>query len=451
MRSLFVKIFLWFWVAMTLIATIGIVLALTTDHGKGSLERHRRYLIRQSTSLIGAYEQGGPGALHSKILSLERKSGHPVFLFRKTQGPLGGIPASPDVARLAHQVERSGTIQFVPSPRGLWVALPVTDHYVFVTELKRPSRLERILNPHRLTSRLIVTFLVTGLIAYLLARSLSAPIRKLRQATQQFAGGDLSTRVGDGIRGQDDIADLAREFDQMAERIEDLIGSQRRLVRDVSHELRSPLARLNVALALARKRSGEGAHAALNRIEREAERLNEMIGQLLSLNLLESRSGLLRPVPIALEQLVGEVVEDADFEARNRKRSVVLQKSTPFSLTGSRELLRRAIENVVRNALRHTAEGTAVEVSLELRPAGTALVRVRDHGPGVPAGELPKIFQPFYRVEEARDRESGGTGIGLAITERAVHLHGGSVTAVNAPDGGLQVEIELPEKGADFS
>ncbi len=134
----------------------------------------------------------------------------------------------------------------------------LTDHYVFVTELKRPSRLERILNPHRLTSRLIVTFLVTGLIAYLLARSLSAPIRKLRQATQQFAGGDLSTRVGDGIRGQDEIADLAGDFDQMAERIEELVGSQRRLLRDISHELRSPLARLNVALELARRRSGEG-------------------------------------------------------------------------------------------------------------------------------------------------------------------------------------------------
>lgn len=448
MRSLFVKIFLWFWVAMTLIVAIGIVLALTTDHGKRELERHRRHLIRQSRVLVTAYEQGGPAALRARALALERKTGRPVFLFRRMQGPLGRIPAPDNVARLARQAERNGKMQLEPGRRGMWVAYPMAGDYVFVVQLRRPSPFDRLLNPHRLTPRLIVTFLVTGLIAYLLARSLSAPIRKLRQATQQFAAGALSTRVGNDIRGRDEIGDLARDFDRMAERIEDLVGSQKRLVRDVSHELRSPLARLNVALALARQRSGDEAREALDRIEREAERLNEMIGQLLSLNLLESRSGLIHPLPIDLEHLVREVVGDADYEARNRKRSVVLADSTAFTLTGSRELLRQAIENVVRNAVRHTAEGTAVEVRLERRAAGGALIRVQDHGPGVSPGELAKIFQPFYRADEARDRERGGSGIGLAITERAVRLHGGRVSAANAAGGGLRVDIELPESDA---
>jgi signal transduction histidine kinase len=387
MRSLFVKIFLWLWLAMTLIGAIGIGLALTTDRSRAELARRRESLVQQSREWVAAFEAGGAPALREKAIELERKKGLRAFLFLEGEGFLSGAEPPPPVPGMVRLAGQSEQVQIRHGRRGIWVALPAEDGYVFVTEGKPPGPLERLLNPYRLTPRLVATFLVTGLVAFLLARSLSAPIRRLRLATRQFAGGDLATRVGRDIRSQDEIGGLAEDFDRMAERIEELVGSQKRLLRDISHELRSPLARLNVALELARRRSGEEAREALDRIEREGGRLNEMIGQLLSLNLAESGGGLLKPVPVELEHLVREVVADADFEARNRNRSVVLKKTSPITLSGSPELLRQAVENVVRNALRHTAPGTAVEVGLEPGPSDGILIRVRDRGPGVTPGE----------------------------------------------------------------
>jgi two-component system, OmpR family, sensor histidine kinase CpxA len=282
---------------------------------------------------------------------------------------------------------------------------------------------------------------------------LTSPVTKLRKATQELAAGNLRTRVVPALGNRrDELASLGADFDVMAEQIESLINSQRRLLGDISHELRSPLARLNVALELARQRSGAEATSALERIQREAENLNEMIGQLLALTRLESGAASVAKTQFDLAQLVREIADDADFEARSRNRSVTVNEVESCVITGNYELLRRAIENVVRNAIQYTSEGTAVEV--ELRRQGnrsdeSAVIVVRDHGAGVPDSALEKIFQPFYRVDEARDREAGGVGLGLAIAERAVRLHGGNVKATNAADGGLIVTIEVPEQTAD--
>ena len=262
-------------------------------------------------------------------------------------------------------------------------------------------------------------------------------------------------RVGPSLgRRRDELASLASDFDEMAEKIQLLIDRQRRLLGDISHELRSPLARLNVALELARQRSGSEATSALERIQREAEILNEMIGQLLALTRLESGAEEIRKVEVDLESLLRDVVKDADFEARARKRSVRLAASEPVRIEGVPNLIRRAIENVIRNAVHYTAEQTEVEIKLFTDSEATqsagkaghelAVIVVRDHGPGVPAEVLNEIFRPFYRVDEARDREAGGVGLGLAIAERAVRLHGGNVGAANASDGGLVVTISLP-------
>jgi two-component system sensor histidine kinase CpxA len=260
----------------------------------------------------------------------------------------------------------------------------------------------------------------------------------------------------------------------MAEKIESLINSQRRLLGDISHELRSPLARLNVALELARQRAGADATSALERIQREAETLNEMIGQLLALTRLESGAEEIRKSEFDLALLVREIADDADFEARSRKRSVKLQAVASCTIVGNEQLLRRAVENVVRNAMQYTAAGTEVEVKLDCLDASVAgsdnrssntkykaqgskvtesgfepnqrmaVISVRDHGAGVPENALAEIFRPFYRVDDARDREAGGVGLGLAIAERAVRLHGGSVAAANVATGGLVVTIVLP-------
>ena len=237
----------------------------------------------------------------------------------------------------------------------------------------------------------------------------------------------------------------------MASRIESLVEAQRRLLGDISHELRSPLARQGVALGLARRRSGPDAASALDRIEREGERLNEMIGQLLALSRIESGTDGLENVRVDLSALVREVAEDADFEARSRDRSVQIIEDEPSQIVGVPELIRSAIENVVRNAIRHTEKHTQVELSLasESLNGGDrwAAIRVRDHGRGVPENAIEEIFRPFYRVEDARDRTTGGTGLGLSIAARAVRLHHGMIKASNAKDGGLIVEIRLPLRG----
>jgi two-component system sensor histidine kinase CpxA len=272
-------------------------------------------------------------------------------------------------------------------------------------------------------------------------------LTKLRAATQELARGNLRARVAPAFGNRrDELASLGADFDLMAEKIEALVNSQRRLLGDISHELRSPLARLNVALELARQRAGADAAPALQRIQREAENLNEMIGQLLALTRLESGAEGVDKTSFDLAQLVREIVDDANYEARSRNRSANLIAPETCSFTGSEQLLRRAIENVIRNALQYTAEQSEVEVKLERANDSAIVITVRDHGPGVPEQALDQLFRPFYRVDEARDRNSGGTGLGLAIAERAIRLHGGTVKAANVSTGGLAVTIVLPVK-----
>jgi two-component system, OmpR family, sensor histidine kinase CpxA len=448
MKSLFARIFLWFWLAMTLIGAIGVVVALTTDPRAALLARHEKEIAKAGKMLISVYETEGPAALAVQSVRLERRTNIPVFLLRGNEGPLSGRFLPPRVKRLAKMAMLTGEPQRGPGRGVIWYALPADDNYVVLAALPRPSAMAVILDPRRIVLRLLVTFMVAGIVCYLLARSLTGPILQLQKAARRFSDGDLATRVGPvfGHR-KDEIAGLGHDFDRMAGRIESMVNAQRKLLRDISHELRSPLARLNVALELARRSSSPEAGSAFDRIGREAERLNELIGQLLTLTMLEGGSEKIERADVDLSQLVRDIVDDANFEAVDRNRAVRVVATQDITVKGSEELLRRAIENVVRNAARYTDEGTAVEVSLSMRVekgGSYAGIRVRDHGPGVREEELKRLFEPFYRVADARDRLTGGTGIGLAITEKAVHLHSGTVKASNDPEGGLTVEIDLP-------
>ncbi len=303
--------------------------------------------------------------------------------------------------------------------------------------------------------RRIVVRVTGGILCYRLATYLTTLILKLRETTNEFADGNLSARVSQKlVKRQDEIAQLGSDFNVMAGRLEAMVSAQHRLLGDISHELRSPLARMNVALELARKRAGTEAKGALDRIEHEAENLNEMIGHLLKLTRLETGTDIFEKTEVDLCQLVHEVSDDADFEARSRNRSVQVVACDDCSVQGTEELLRSAIENVVRNAVRYTPEGSEVEVALrkhENNGHNAAVISVRDFGHGVPEEAMEKIFHPFYRTEDARDRESGGSGLGLAITARAVRLHGGTVTAANARGGGLEVTIDIPINGDSSS
>ena len=280
-----------------------------------------------------------------------------------------------------------------------------------------------------------------GIFCYFISRYLTAPLHKLSETAAGIAEGRLDTRVDPSLKKRwDEIAGLASNFDRMAERIEALITGQRRLLGDVSHELRSPLSRLIVALGLVKQGPPEEAAENLARIGLEARRLDMLIGQLLALTRIDSGVDRGTPAAFDLTNLVHEVASDGDFEARPRNRRVAIQRADACTANGFEELLRSAVENVVRNSIRHTAEGTAVEISLQ-RSGARALLRIRDYGPGVPEGMLSEIFLPFRRVADSNHE---GAGLGLAIAERAVQVHQGTIGAVNAPNGGLIVEIDLP-------
>jgi two-component system sensor histidine kinase CpxA len=260
----------------------------------------------------------------------------------------------------------------------------------------------------------------------------------MQKVAERFGEGDFSARIGS--RRKDELGKLARALDAMAARIQTLLAAERRLLADISHELRSPLARLGVAVELAR--SGPNPAAALDRIQKESDRLNSLVGELLQVTRAEGDPSARRSEPVSLDALLGSIIDDAQVEAGARGCAVHFSETAAVTAPGDPELLRRAAENVIRNAVRYTPQGTSVQVALHADD-GRARISVRDFGPGVPEEALPQIFNPFYRVESGRDRASGGVGLGLAIAKRAVELHGGTVSARNA-DPGLLVEITLP-------
>jgi two-component system sensor histidine kinase CpxA len=307
------------------------------------------------------------------------------------------------------------------------------------------SFLSRLMSrrPSWFWQNIAVAMAVSALVSLLLAWYVAAPLQRIRASTRRFAGGDLDARVGPLRFGRTtETSALATEFDAMAERIKALIDSHRRLVRDVSHELRSPLARQRVALELARGGDVAQVNASLDRIECESDRLEAMLAQALELSRLETANVEMHD-HIALDGLLEDVITNADYEGAPRGRKVALLDTARIALTGSHQTLYSAFENVIRNALAYTADGSAVGVRLQ-RAGANAVLRVRDYGPGVPEAELGRIFEPFYRTDTARNRSSGGTGLGLAIARRAIEHHGGTIVARNADGGGLEIVIELP-------
>ena len=288
-----------------------------------------------------------------------------------------------------------------------------------------------------------IAVVISALVSALLAWTIVIPLNQIRRSTRRFAEGNLDARVGVLSFGRSyEMTALAREFDHMAERIKSLIENNRRLVRDVSHELRSPLARLRVALELAREDDDDLTRRSLDRIERESDRLDSMLSQAIELSRLETDAAA-RSEPVELDVLLEDVIGNADYEGAPRDRRVELVERAELTVNGARDALGSALENIVRNALAYTADGTAVEVTLS-RDGDDALIVVRDHGPGVAEPDLHRIFEPFYRTDSARARGSGGTGLGLTIAQRAISRDGGSLVARNAEGGGLQVEVRLP-------
>ena len=432
MKSLFAKILLWF-LAATVITVLGFLvtteISLSATRGRGHLLS--RLLGFPMEEARHAYETGGPEAL-GRFLARFRSVFEAEGLLTDAEGK--DLLTGEDRHELIASAQRRSLLPFFRQGPTLIAHASDRDRYWFFLIL--PGRRGRF--PFFLPQYLWIIAAVV-LLSYALALHLSSPLRLLQRAVERFGQGDFSARAKSQRR--DELGQLARTFDQMAERIQTLLAAERRLLLDISHELRSPLARLAVAVELAR--SGEDREAALSRIEKEAERLNALVGELLQVTRAEGDPSSLRLESVRLDELLADLAEDCSVEARARGCRLSLDRTQPLTVQGDAELIRRAVENVIRNAIRHTPADTSVEVRLE--GDGSARITVRDYGPGVPDEFLPRIFDPFYRVDTDRNRFSGGVGLGLAIARRAIQLHKGAIRARNASPG-LLVEIELPKK-----
>lgn len=449
--KLFIKIFLWFLAAVA--ASNAVIYFVTrTFQTEPLVSRFQRSTRNQMTIYSGTATQiaqaEGEQGLQIYLNRLQGEMSRKVNLV-SSDGRLyfGAGNEITDPSEIVNRALQSGQVEtdFTSDERSLGAApvvLPDGRQLALVLQWDRGSPPSLFWGSGLAYLRL-GGVLVTGIVlCWLLALYLTSPIRKLREATNKLAEGDLSTRVAQKVgRRRDEIADLARDFDTMAERIESLVSSQQRLSRDISHELRSPLARMNVALEIAKQKSNGDTSTVFQRIESESQRLNDMISRLLTLSKLESGSKDFDRRELNLKSLVEQVASDADFEATANDKSVKVVRADDCRVVGSESLIQSAVENVLRNAVRYTAEGTSVDVSV-VRANGNATVRITDHGQGVPEEELKNLFKPFYRVGEARDRGSGGTGLGLAIAEQAIVAHDGSITARNEGDG-LTVDIVL--------
>ena len=449
MKSLFLRIFLSFWVAQALFFAVAILVTLAFRPRSSTWEALRTSVLNEA---VTTYEEGGDQKLREYLEGLDHSQHVRAYLFDEHGVEISHRGAPDWAMRVASGGPRSPHDGFLfPAPPVLRDSRASSDgKHRYTVVLGLPPGPRVFIGPRGLPfTGLLIGVLSSGLVCYLLSWYLTKPIVRLRTAARQLAAGDLTARTGApvGMR-RDEVAGLMRDFDAMAERLETLLKAQSRLLNDISHELRSPLARLNVALGLARQRAGMESADMLDRIELEAARLNELIGRILTLARLEDGEQLVPQTPVPLDELVESITQDAEFEAQARRCHVHTSVSEgSWQVRGNASLLHSAIENVVRNAIRYTQEGSSVEIELtsDMRGAAReAVLRVNDSGPGVPPDALEKLFQPFYRLDDARGRQTGGVGLGLAITERAVRFHGGRVSAFNRIQGGLLVEIRLP-------
>ncbi len=443
MGRLFWKIFLGFWLTLVLIA-IGVGLAVhiynqnrieaITDLAAGP----RASFVVNATAL--ALAQGGPESVESLFRSWPGER-LPLVLIVDEQGRDIFDRPVPSVAleRAREQLRGAQMLSGVRRVLG-------HNGHEYVIFIPRPGPEGLPQTPSRQMSlgfQLVAALIASLLFSAILAWYLTRPVRHLQSAAHRLARGELATRVMPDIgRRRDEIADLGRDFDHMAAHLQALVSAQQRLLHDVSHELRSPLARLQVAAGLGRQQP-ERLAGMLERIERETGRLDELVGELLTLSRLEAHVDQERDEPLDLPTLLEEVVEDARFEAGAAGRGVALSLAGEAQIQGKPELLRRAFDNVIRNAVRYTAPQTDVAVNAGTR-ADRFVIQVCDQGPGVSPAALEQIFEPFVRADGDATGGREGYGLGLAIAKRAVMAHGGTVEAKNREGGGLCIELTLP-------
>jgi len=461
MHSLFLRIFLLFWIAMALIVggSIAITFAIAArEYGAPELQRRPSVAIQASEVLA----TGGIAALKKWLAANEHSiPDRDLFIIGPDGADILGRRLSEGAARRLEFFNREAMGGFEPpgaEPRHLGqpppgnfrpqraapqIVGPDGSTYTVLLVPRRPSIFGALSLPGISLTILGIALAVSAFASWWLAQHLSAPIRRIQAGARALATENLEVRVSAGLEGRkDELAVLARDFDAMADQLRSNRGAVTRLLRDISHELRSPLARMRVALGLARQAPTD-LPRQLDRLEGEIERLDGLISQVLKLARLHGSEAPFARDDFDIDEVLEEVVRDANFEGAVKNCKVRKWGAAKCMVHGNRELLRSAIENVLRNAVRYSPAGGLVDVTVERSGEGLSIL-VRDRGPGVPDSDLGRIFEPFYRVAESRDRDTGGEGIGLAITSQVMIAHGGSATANNQTGGGLEVLLRLP-------
>lgn len=447
-----------FWVAMALIVagSIAVTFTFAAREYESQEAQHRPSVAIPASEVLA---RGGIGALRGWLEA--NKNSIPdrdIFIIGPDGADILGRRLSESAARRLEFFNREAMAGLEPRPSepppprnfrptraAPQIVAPDGEIYTVLLVPRRPSIFGALSLPAISLPILCIALVVSALTSWWLAQHLSAPIRRIQEGARALASEKLDVRVSAGLEGRkDEVAVLARDFDAMADRLKSNRAATTQLLRDISHELRSPLARMRLAVGLTRQPSSDHARQ-LDRLEREIERLDSLISQVLKLARLHGTDAPFSRENFAIDEVIEEVVRDANFEGDVKNCKVELQGVANATVFGNRELVRSAIENVLRNAVRYSPDGQPVRVSVNRTAAGLEIL-IRDRGPGVPPADLQRIFEPFYRVAESRDRDTGGEGIGLAITSQVMKAHGGAAEAHNPADGGLEVRLSLPSE-----
>ena len=450
MTSLYWRIFLSFWLALALIlvGTVSVVVNGEQQRRFSQTWIQRGELYAQATQ---AFESSGADGLRQWLKGMRRADIAALTFIVDSSGNEMFGRSVPDYLRDSPERMAAAKNNVLhPTARGTGGPLVLVGpdgkpFHVIIGPLRSgPHLFGELEMPAVSTATLLIALVVSAVICFFLARYLVAPVDQLRRATRQIASGDLDVRVSPKLKGRhDELGLLASDLDTMSERVRNLLELKQQLLRDVSHELRSPLARLQLALSLARRQESSGVDRHLARIACEADRLEELIARTLKLARLERPMQGFESARLDVAELLTNIVGDVGIEAEAHGCGVVLDTQRPLPVNGDPELLRSALENVIRNAVRYSPAASKVGIDAK-RTDGCIEVVVTDSGPGVPEKDLELIFEPFYRVDAARNRAVGGDGLGLAIAARAVGIHGGRIQARNLESGGLAVHLSLP-------